>query len=662
MYLTLHQHIVGPFETWHKCLPILVLFLPRLRYSKCQQCTKPNIIQNLLANASPESGATRPVLVKSITKFASAGLLLWSIACANMATALDLRIVLAEKDSELAAPLQNASLVATLQTKESPKTQDILAAARADYERIVTALYQKGYFAPVVIIQVDGTEVSKISQFANPKTIKNVTIRVDPGRLFRFGRVKIAPLAPETEVPTGFATGQPASLSVLRETVDTSITAWRDIGHAKAALKDQDIAARHQTQTIEANIALNPGPRLQFGKLHVKGTSSVPPERIREIAGLPEGHVFSPEELENASTRLRRTETFNSIAISESDSIGPNNTLDITVQAADALPRRIGFGAEVSSLDGLGFAAFWQHRNLFGGAERLRIGAAVSGIGGQSAGVDYRIEARYDRPATFNEDIDFYIKSEIESLEEETYQSDVFTIESGIRRYVNKNREYSLGLGYRIDKSVDVFGKRNFRVLTLPASALFDYRDEPLDAKTGFYVRAEITPFLGIKGTKDGMLTELDLRGYYTVGAEQKLTLAVRGQLGSLVGPELNNAPPDFLFYSGGGGTVRGQKYQSLAVDLGGGNYVGGRSFLGLSGEARYRINQKFAIVGFYDAGYIGPNSLPERNTGDWHSGAGLGVRYDTGIGPIRFDLAVPVSGPGRNSGFEVYFGIGQSF
>ncbi|MEL6267243.1 MAG: BamA/TamA family outer membrane protein, partial [Pseudomonadota bacterium] len=39
-----------------------------------------------------------------------------------------------------------------------------------------------------------------------------------------------------------------------------------------------------------------------------------------------------------------------------------------------------------------------------------------------------------------------------------------------------------------------------------------------------------------------------------------------------------------------------------------------------------------------------------------------LGLRYDTGIGPIRLDVGVPVNGPGDNSGFELYIGIGQAF
>jgi translocation and assembly module TamA len=45
----------------------------------------------------------------------------------------------------------------------------------------------------------------------------------------------------------------------------------------------------------------------------------------------------------------------------------------------------------------------------------------------------------------------------------------------------------------------------------------------------------------------------------------------------------------------------------------------------------------------------------------EWHSGAGIGLRYDTAIGPIRLDVAVPVSGR-TGDGVQLYVGIGQAF
>ena len=107
---------------------------------------------------------------------------------------------------------------------------------------------------------------------------------------------------------------------------------------------------------------------------------------------------------------------------------------------------------------------------------------------------------------------------------------------------------------------------------------------------------------------------------------------------------------------------MRGQDFQSLGVDFGNGNIIGGRSFLGLSTELRVKTGDKLSVVGFYDLGYVGREAFPDGSSGEWHSGAGVGVRYDTGIGPIRLDLAVPIQDADDNNGVELYIGIGQSF
>jgi len=64
--------------------------------------------------------------------------------------------------------------------------------------------------------------------------------------------------------------------------------------------------------------------------------------------------------------------------------------------------------------------------------------------------------------------------------------------------------------------------------------------------------------------------------------------------------------------------------------------------------------------VAFADAGYVGEDSMPD-DEGNWHSGAGVGVRYKTGLGPLRLDVASPVGGD-TGKGVQIYLGIGQSF
>ena len=42
--------------------------------------------------------------------------------------------------------------------------------------------------------------------------------------------------------------------------------------------------------------------------------------------------------------------------------------------------------------------------------------------------------------------------------------------------------------------------------------------------------------------------------------------------------------------------------------------------------------------------------------------GAGLGVRYYTGFGPLRADIAVPLNKKAGDADFQIYISIGQAF
>ena len=88
---------------------------------------------------------------------------------------------------------------------------------------------------------------------------------------------------------------------------------------------------------------------------------------------------------------------------------------------------------------------------------------------------------------------------------------------------------------------------------------------------------------------------------------------------------------------------------------------VAGFAYLALSGEVRADLRGPVGLVGFYDAGYVGPEEFHD-GSGTWISGAGIGLRYNTGFGPLRVDLPTPVDGgPGDAADVQLYIGIGPT-
>ena len=583
------------------------------------------------------------------------------LLCPGVGFAQELDLQVDGAGEELRTEITAALSVSTLLNSDGVTPQSLLAAAQADYARVLAALYSVGRFGPTVSIRIDGQEAAGISPFQAPGAINTIQVAVDPGPRFRFGQAEIGPLADGTQIPEEFQTGERAGTSVVRDAASTGVTGWRDVGHAKARLADQRISADHANRELDVSLTLAPGPRLRFGDVVVTGNDRTSRTRIREIAGIPQGNVFDPEEIAQAERRLRQTGVFGSVAVSEAETANADGTLDIALQVAEQAPRRFGFGAEVSTQEGGKLSAFWLHRNLFQGAERLRVDAEVGGIGATDNGLDYALQVTYGRPATFTPDTEFFLTAALERLDEPGFISNQASVAAGLKHRFSDELEGSFSLGYRYIATEDAFGEREFSLLTASVGATYATRDNDLNPTRGFFLQATGTPFLGLEDTESGLRFTSDARAYRGLGEDNRFVLAGRAQIGTVWGPELSETVPDYLFYSGGGGTVRGHEYQSLGVTLDDGEFTGGQSFAAVSAELRAKVRDNIGLVGFYDAGFITDESA-FAGASDWHAGAGVGLRYDTGIGPIRLDVATPVNGDDAGQSVQIYIGIGQAF
>ncbi|MBL8561991.1 MAG: outer membrane protein assembly factor [Gemmobacter sp.] len=561
--------------------------------------------------------------------------------------------------------LRNASALLTAVGDEKTGAEDLFAAAQAEYGALVTTLYALGHYSPVVHVLVDGREAATIPPLDAPNRIGSVVVTVDPGPKFKFSQAKVAPLAPETELPEDFAAGKTAASGLVREAVQAGIEGWREVGHAKAQVASQDVVADHRANTLSADVRLNPGQRLRFGTLSVTGQQRMSERRILKIAGLPEGEVYSPELLKRSADRLRRTGVFKSVSLAEAEQVRAPDLLDISATVVEEKTRRYSIGAEIASFEGLDLSGYWLHRNLLGGGERLKVEAEIGNIGAQSSGVDYVLGVSLDRPATFTPDTTLGLTTEFGHLAEEDFTADVATLGVNLSHYFSERLTARVGLEYSYAKVEDIFDTYTYKHFALPIGATWDSRDDKLDAKKGYYLDGEIRPFLGYGITDSGVRLKADGRAYVTFGETRPVTFAARGQIGAVLGgATILGTPRDYLFYSGGGGTVRGQPYQALGVEIARiyGDKIGGMAFAAGTAEVRARVTSKIGVVGFADVGYVSPFDLGDE-FGEWHAGAGLGLRYATGFGPIRLDIATPIKGSvDTGDGVQFYIGIGQAF
>ncbi len=575
-------------------------------------------------------------------------------ACAGFATSQSLRVT--SGDAGLTSRLNGEALV--LDVQDGARSDDFVAAAKGDYARLVAVLYEEGFFSPVVSIKLAGQEASGLSTFRPPALVTPVEILVEPGPRFRFGQAQIGPLAPKASAASGFAPGAVAGTGQIRAAASKALDEWREASHAKAQISGQQITARHADQRLDVVLSVDPGPALTFGKLLVGDAEGYNPERLRQIAGFPSGQGYTPKAVRDARARLVATGAFSSVVLKEQGIPNADDTLDYALDLEAAAARRVGFGAQLESNAGFSLEAFWLHRNALGGAERLRFDAEVEGIGGDSGGIDYNLGTSLSVPGFRRSDDTLELFATLERLDEVAFTSQLFEMGARRERQVDEDLAIGVMIGLRASETTDSFGTRQFRHLILAVDAERDRRNDPLNPTDGTFAAIEIKPFVGLDGSATGARVSADLRAYRSFGDD--LVAAGRLQFGGVYGAEISDTPPEFLFFSGGGGSVRGQGYQSLGVDQAG-STVGGRGFAGLSMELRQDIGRNLTMVGFADFGFISEGG--DLKNGKSHAGAGLGLRYNTPLGPIRLDVGVPVgnaSDPGMSYG--IYIGLGQAF
>ena len=202
-----------------------------------------------------------------------------------------------------------------------------------------------------------------------------------------------------------------------------------------------------------------------------------------------------------------------------------------------------------------------------------------------------------------------------------------------------------------------------------------------LDAKRG-YLAAFHAEKAGHWLSGDFNYYQVNLEGRHFLTIANRFVLANRARLGSLDGPEpiddlncqqgnlFRECVPFFKRYFLGGSTsLRGWGRFDVAPLSGSGLPLGGFSMMELASEVRVPIWRALGGVAFVEAGNAWERPW-DFNFDDLRADVGLGLRYLTPIGPVRFDFGyqlTPIEGllvnglPEKNR-FRVHFSIGQAF
>lgn len=573
-------------------------------------------------------------------------------------------------DSALVAAIREASILIQHKAKGATDFPALVARGRADLKQLMAALYQQARYGASVQILIAGKPIDEASittpKLSNDQPIP-VSIAVQPGPVFRVGTVNIkATNAPETSPiirpeDLGLISGEVAKSSVIATAINKVTQRWHSAGFPLADIDKKQVIADHARGRVDVSISVAPGPPAVYGWINVTGSQQLSNHTVAAQSALRPGRRYDPKDLEKARERLRKLDSIESVRIVEGKQVDQQGSIPITIAVTERKPRYVGVTASVTTFDGAEVKATWGHRNIFGRGEQLRLEGGVSQIGsGSLDDLQFDASATLTKPGIFDIDTDMFAQFRIARESNDVFLSDTVLGKIGFTRRFNETLSGSVALEGRYAREDNEFGETDQVLVSMPASLTRDTRNNRLDPTHGYRAQVELTPVTDVYNGTAFLVSDIDLAGYWTMGAAERATLATRLHAGSIVGSTLQDVPATHRFLAGGGSSVRGYEFQSIGTTVDG-IVVGGLSYASASAELRLRLTETIGVVPFIDAAVVSANRLPNFSDSVF-VGAGLGLRYNTALGPIRVDAAVPLTNRDDRSAFGVYVGLGQSF
>jgi translocation and assembly module TamA len=547
----------------------------------------------------------------------------------------------------------------------------LAARAREDEELLNNLLRVYGYYDGQVIQSIAGVQAGEETADQSP------TVRFDivPGERYRYGNVELGDLqaAQDFEALREAFEIYPGdylqSDTIVQEQFDLD-RALGETGYPFAAIDEPQLLIDHER--VEGDLTLNvePNGKYVFGEVVSNDPEFLSGRHLSTIARFEPGDTFQ----RSLSMDLRRAVTatglVSSVVVTPREVTPPQGdqpgvvAMDVELRRAKlrTIAGAIGYGSE----EGIRVQASWEHRNFFPPEGSIRVRGIV-GTQEQLSGITFRKNNFGGRDRVLT--IDAYANT----IDSPAFQARTVAL-TGI--YERKStllfqKEISWSGGIELiatqERPPEIDGvvqpRQTYFVAALPGTILFDETNDLLDPTSGFRLGGRLSPEASTTNSVESFYVRTRIDGSYYQSVGDNLVLAGRASFGSIPGAELLDIAPSRRYYAGGGGSVRGYGFRKIGPSNELGEPTGGRSVVELGAEARIRtgfLDGAVSVVPFVDAGSVGPDPTP--NFDEIKIGAGVGLRYHTGFGPIRVDVGVPINPDEDDAPIAVYVSLGQAF
>lgn len=428
-------------------------------------------------------------------------------------------------------------------------------------------------------------------------------------------------------------------------TKSTLLDQAQDLGYFDFTFTQSEVRVSRRRLTADITLIADSGPRYTFGEiLFVQDVFRK--EFLQRWVPFEPGDPYQSGMIGELTQNLQNSGYFKSVRVIPQRDRRYGPTVPVKVDLTRRDNNEVAIGVGFATDTGPRTKLTWSKPllNRFGHSVSSELGLSKEL---QNASVSYRIPRR-DQPLYNYWGIEYGLKKD------STGDTDSFLYTLNFQRVSRTASQWTESLFIRWERErFTVSGVTRTTDLVLPGFSYSRSRSKG----SPFPVWGQSASVQFMAGSKEALSTIDFIKTVanfrYLRAVSDRNTLIAGAQYGAIHSNDFPGVPVSQRFFAGGDRSVRGYRFKDLSpVDVAG-DAVGGRYLEILSLEYNYRFLDLWSAAIFADAGRAF-NSFDA----PYNVGAGVGIRWQSPVGPFRIDLATPINND-RFDGFRVHLSLG---
>ncbi len=395
------------------------------------------------------------------------------------------------------------------------------------------------------------------------------------------------------------------------------------------------------------DIDYDSGQRYRFGAVTFEG-SQIRDEYLQNLVPFHEGDYYQTQDLAELNRRLSATGWFNSVVVApEFDKGRKTKVLPLKGVVSPRTENTIETGVGYSTDVGPRVKATWKKPWMNSYGHSLTTSMSVSAP-------EQQLDFSYKMPLLKNPLEQYYlVQGGFKRTDLNDTEADSTTL--ALSRYWDLSSGWQRAINLRW--SLDHFTQAsvtNTTMLLYPGVMISRTRSRGGLMPTWGDSQRYSVDYSNTAWGSDVDFLVLQAQNVWIRTLYDRHRFVARGNLGWIETGDFNRVPPDLRFFAGGDRSIRGYKYKSIAPRDDDGKLIGASKLATGSLEYQYNVTGKWWGAVFVDSG----EAVSDIRRSDFKTGTGVGVRWESPVGPIKLDFAVPV-GDKDEHGLQFYIGLG---